>query len=112
VIDGFTFQVLRADSRKIHALLVEKPKAKEPSDARPAARRRARRARSRRGCCCRRRGRGLRLGFAPFYAWPVPIARLAAFCTSGPQRLAAARRHSPATRSGWATSSRACRGFT
>jgi magnesium and cobalt transporter len=30
VIDGFNFQVLRADSRKIHALLVEKPKAKEP----------------------------------------------------------------------------------
>jgi len=30
VIDGFTFQVLRADSRKIHALLVEKPKSKEP----------------------------------------------------------------------------------
>jgi magnesium and cobalt transporter len=27
VIDGFTFQVLRADSRKIHALLVEKPRA-------------------------------------------------------------------------------------
>ena len=27
VIDGFTFQVLRADSRKVHALLVEKPKA-------------------------------------------------------------------------------------
>jgi magnesium and cobalt transporter len=30
VIDGFTFQVLRADSRKIHALLVDKPKPKEP----------------------------------------------------------------------------------
>ena len=30
VIDGFGFQVLRADSRKIHALLVEKPKQKEP----------------------------------------------------------------------------------
>jgi magnesium and cobalt transporter len=29
-IDGFTFQVLRADSRKIHALLVDKPKPKEP----------------------------------------------------------------------------------
>jgi magnesium and cobalt transporter len=29
VIDGFTFQVLRADSRKIHALLVDKPKPKE-----------------------------------------------------------------------------------
>jgi magnesium and cobalt transporter len=29
-IDGFTFQVLRADSRKIHSLLVEKPKAGEP----------------------------------------------------------------------------------
>jgi magnesium and cobalt transporter len=29
VIEGFTFQVLRADSRKIHALLVEKPKAPE-----------------------------------------------------------------------------------
>jgi len=28
VIDGYTFQVLRADSRKIHALLVEKPAAK------------------------------------------------------------------------------------
>ena len=27
VVDGFTFQVLRADSRKVHALLVEKPKA-------------------------------------------------------------------------------------
>jgi len=31
VIDGFTFQVLRADSRKVHSLLVEKPKEpKEP----------------------------------------------------------------------------------
>jgi magnesium and cobalt transporter len=30
VIDGFTFQVLRADSRKVHSLLVEKPKQKEP----------------------------------------------------------------------------------
>lgn len=30
VIDGFTFQVLRADSRKVHSLLVEKPKPKEP----------------------------------------------------------------------------------
>ena len=29
-IDGFTFQVLRADSRKIHSLLVEKPKTGEP----------------------------------------------------------------------------------
>ncbi|HET7729354.1 MAG TPA: transporter associated domain-containing protein [Usitatibacter sp.] len=28
-IDGYTFQVLRADSRKIHSLLVEKPKSKE-----------------------------------------------------------------------------------
>src|SRR5436853_5128227 len=31
VIDGFTFQVLRADSRKIHSLMVEKPSAK-PGD--------------------------------------------------------------------------------
>ena len=30
VVDGFTFQVLRADSRKVHALLVEKPKPREP----------------------------------------------------------------------------------
>jgi magnesium and cobalt transporter len=30
VIDGFTFQVLRADSRKVHSLLVEKPKPQEP----------------------------------------------------------------------------------
>jgi magnesium and cobalt transporter len=29
-IDGFTFQVLRADSRKVHSLLVDKPKPKEP----------------------------------------------------------------------------------
>ena len=29
VIDGFTFQVLRADSRKVHSLLVEKPKPEE-----------------------------------------------------------------------------------
>ena len=29
-IDGFSFQVLRADSRKVHALLVEKPKTREP----------------------------------------------------------------------------------
>ena len=29
-IEGFTFQVLRADSRKIHSLLVDKPKPKEP----------------------------------------------------------------------------------
>jgi len=30
VVDGYTFQVLRADSRKIHSLLVERPKAAEP----------------------------------------------------------------------------------
>ena len=30
VIDGFTFHVLRADSRKVHSLLVERPKQKEP----------------------------------------------------------------------------------
>src|SRR4029078_12447624 len=30
VVDGFTFQVLRADSRKIHALLVDKPGAAKP----------------------------------------------------------------------------------
>ena len=30
VIDGFTFQVLRSDSRKVHSLLVDKPKQKEP----------------------------------------------------------------------------------
>jgi len=30
-IDGFNFQVLRADSRKIHSLLVEKPAAKTPA---------------------------------------------------------------------------------
>ena len=31
VVEGFSFQVLRADSRKVHALLVEKPKAaREP----------------------------------------------------------------------------------
>ena len=30
VIDGFNFQVLRADSRKVHSLLVDKPKPKEP----------------------------------------------------------------------------------
>jgi len=35
VVDGFTFQVLRADSRKIHALLVEKPP--KPSEAPPGA---------------------------------------------------------------------------
>jgi magnesium and cobalt transporter len=29
-IDGFVFQVLRADSRKIHSLLVDKPKPREP----------------------------------------------------------------------------------
>ena len=29
VIEGFTFQVLRADSRKVHSLLVEKPKETE-----------------------------------------------------------------------------------
>ena len=29
-IEGYTFQVLRADSRKVHSLLVEKPKPKEP----------------------------------------------------------------------------------
>ncbi len=29
-IDGFTFQVLRADSRKVSALLVDKPKPQEP----------------------------------------------------------------------------------
>src|SRR4051794_19149782 len=31
-IDGFNFQVLRADSRKIHSLLVEKPAAKTPAE--------------------------------------------------------------------------------
>src|SRR5829696_7738398 len=31
VVDKFTFQVLRADSRKVHALLVEKPKPGEES---------------------------------------------------------------------------------
>ena len=30
VVEGYTFQVLRADSRKLHSLLVDKPKAKEP----------------------------------------------------------------------------------
>ena len=30
VIDGFTFHVLRADSRKVHSLLVERPEQKEP----------------------------------------------------------------------------------
>jgi magnesium and cobalt transporter len=30
VIEGYTFQVLRADSRKIHSLLVEKPRPREP----------------------------------------------------------------------------------
>jgi len=30
VIEGFNFQVLRADSRKVHSLLVDKPKPKEP----------------------------------------------------------------------------------
>jgi len=34
VIDGYTFQVLRADSRKIHSLLVEKPAGKAPAAAR------------------------------------------------------------------------------
>ncbi len=29
VIDGYTFQVLRADSRKIHSVLVEKPRPRE-----------------------------------------------------------------------------------
>jgi magnesium and cobalt transporter len=29
-IDDFNFQVLRADSRKLHSLLVERPKQKEP----------------------------------------------------------------------------------
>ncbi len=29
-IEGYNFQVLRADSRKVHSLLVEKPKPKEP----------------------------------------------------------------------------------
>ena len=29
-IEGINFQVLRADSRKVHSLLVEKPKAEEP----------------------------------------------------------------------------------
>src|SRR5688572_132230 len=31
VIEGFTFQVLRSDSRKIHSLLVEKPRVPEPA---------------------------------------------------------------------------------
>jgi magnesium and cobalt transporter len=30
MVDGFNFQVLRADSRKVHSLLVERPKQKEP----------------------------------------------------------------------------------
>jgi magnesium and cobalt transporter len=32
VVEGFSFQVLRADSRKVHALLVEKPKAAREPD--------------------------------------------------------------------------------
>jgi magnesium and cobalt transporter len=31
-IDGYGFQVLRADSRKVHSLLVEKPKAAAPKE--------------------------------------------------------------------------------
>jgi hemolysin (HlyC) family protein len=34
-IDGFTFQVLRADSRKVHSLLVERPAAKGPAEPAP-----------------------------------------------------------------------------
>ena len=37
VIDGFTFQVLRADSRKVHSLLVEKPAAKPEKPEKNAA---------------------------------------------------------------------------
>ena len=33
VIDGYSFQVLRADSRKVHSLLVEKPKAAQETPA-------------------------------------------------------------------------------
>jgi magnesium and cobalt transporter len=33
VVDGFTFHVLRADSRKVHSLLVEKPQPKDSGDA-------------------------------------------------------------------------------
>jgi magnesium and cobalt transporter len=33
VVDGYTFQVLRADSRKIHSLLVEKPGGAKPPTA-------------------------------------------------------------------------------
>jgi magnesium and cobalt transporter len=29
-IEGYTFQILRADSRKVHSLLVDKPKPREP----------------------------------------------------------------------------------
>ena len=29
-IEGYGFQVLRADSRKVHSLLVDKPKPREP----------------------------------------------------------------------------------
>ena len=36
-IEGFTFQVLRADSRKIHSLLVEKPAPKPESPETPRA---------------------------------------------------------------------------
>jgi len=35
VIDGFTFQVLRADSRKVHSLLVDKPKEAPAASAAP-----------------------------------------------------------------------------
>jgi magnesium and cobalt transporter len=37
VIEGFTFQVLRSDSRKVHSLLVEKPAAKPESAGTQAA---------------------------------------------------------------------------
>jgi len=36
-VDGFTFQVLRADSRKVHSLLVEKPAAKPEKPEKNAA---------------------------------------------------------------------------
>ncbi len=29
-IEGYAFQVLRADSRKVHSLLVDQPKPREP----------------------------------------------------------------------------------
>ena len=79
MIDGLRFRVLRADSRRLHSLLVEKLKAPNERGGRPRGDAPALVAvwPGRARCCCARCWAALRsLGFAPFYFWLVPVLTL------------------------------------